>query len=75
MSARQLLNKDCKTFTIHGHQVCVAQLELYALDQVAPVLDDLRAEMVRYAEEPHAALVVLMLTDINKGAPWRWFAG
>lgn len=75
MSARQLLNKDCKTFTIHGHQVCVAQLELYALDQVAPVLDDLRAEMVRYAEERHAALVVLMLTDINKGDTSLWFAG
>jgi len=28
MSARELLHKDIKTFTIHGHKVCVAQLEL-----------------------------------------------
>jgi manganese-dependent inorganic pyrophosphatase len=51
MSARELLQKDIKTFTIHGHSVCVAQLELYALQQVDAVLDDLRQEMARYAEE------------------------
>ncbi|KLV67230.1 manganese-dependent inorganic pyrophosphatase [Citrobacter murliniae] len=75
MSARQLLNKDIKTFKIHGHQVCVAQLELYSLDQVDAVLDELRQEMIRYAEENHAALVVLMLTDINLGDTSLWFAG
>ncbi len=75
MSARELLNKDIKTFTIHGHQVCVAQLELYSLNQVEAVLDDLRLEMTRYAQESQAALVVLMLTDINLGDTSLWFAG
>lgn len=75
MSARQLLTKDVKTFTIHGHQVCVAQLELYALQQVDAVLDELRQEMARYAQEHQAALVVLMLTDINQGDSTLWFAG
>ncbi|WP_336284156.1 manganese-dependent inorganic pyrophosphatase [Citrobacter arsenatis] len=75
MSARELLQKDIKTFTIHGHSVCVAQLELYALQQVDAVLDDLRLEMTRYAEEKDAALVVLMLTDINLGDTSLWFAG
>ena len=75
MSARELLQKDIKTFTIHGHSVCVAQLELYALQQVDAVLDDLRQEMARYAEEKNAALVVLMLTDINQGDTSLWFAG
>ncbi|WP_413595432.1 manganese-dependent inorganic pyrophosphatase [Citrobacter youngae] len=75
MSARDLLHKDIKTFTIHGHKVCVAQLELYALRQVDGVLDDLREEMTRYAEENQAALVVLMLTDINLGDTSLWFAG
>ncbi|WP_260864345.1 manganese-dependent inorganic pyrophosphatase [Citrobacter sp. Marseille-Q6884] len=75
MSARELLNKDIKTFTIHGHQVCVAQLELYSLNQVEAVLDDLRQEMTRYAQESQAALVVLMLTDINLGDTSLWFAG
>lgn len=75
MSARELLNKDIKTFTIHGHQVCVAQLELYSLNQVEGVLDDLRLEMTRYAQESQAALVVLMLTDINLGDTSLWFAG
>lgn len=75
MSARELLQKDIKTFTIHGHSVCVAQLELYALQQVDAVLDDLRQEMARYAEEKNAALVVLMLTDINLGDTSLWFAG
>lgn len=74
MSARELLQKDIKTFTIHGHSVCVAQLELYALQQVDAVLDDLRLEMARYAEEKNAALVVLMLTDINLGDTSLWFA-
>lgn len=53
----------------------MAQLELYALQQVDAVLDDLRLEMVRYAEEKNAALVVLMLTDINLGDTSLWFAG
>ncbi|MBJ3590558.1 manganese-dependent inorganic pyrophosphatase [Salmonella enterica subsp. enterica serovar Saintpaul] len=75
MSARELLNKDIKTFTIHGLQVCVAQLELYSLNQVEAVLDDLRQEMTRYAQESQAALVVLMLTDINLGDTSLWFAG
>lgn len=75
MSARELLNKDIKTFTIHGHQVCVAQLELYSLNQVEAVLDDLRQEMTRYAQESQAGLVVLMLTDINLGDTSLWFAG
>lgn len=75
MSARQLLTKDVKTFTIHGHQVCVAQLELYDLQQVDAVLDELRQEMARYVQEHQAALVVLMLTDINQGDSTLWFAG
>lgn len=75
MSARQLLTKDIKTFTIHGQQVCVAQLELYALQQVDAVLDELRQEMANYAQENQAALVVLMLTDINQGDSTLWFAG
>lgn len=75
MSARELLQKDIKTFTIQGHQVCVAQLELYALQQVDTVLDELRQEMTRYAQEKNAALVVLMLTDINLGDTSLWFAG
>ncbi|HGW6102952.1 TPA: manganese-dependent inorganic pyrophosphatase [Citrobacter werkmanii] len=75
MSARELLQKDIKTFTIHGHQVCVAQLELYALQQVDTVLEELRQEMARYAQEKNAALVVLMLTDINLGDTSLWFAG
>lgn len=75
MTAHELLQKDIKSFTIHGHSVCVAQLELYSLQQVDAVLDDLRHEMVRYAEEKNAALVVLMLTDINLGDTSLWFAG
>ncbi|GAS73089.1 putative manganese-dependent inorganic pyrophosphatase [Salmonella enterica] len=75
MSACELLQKDIKTFTIHGHQVCVAQLELYALQQVDTVLEELRQEMARYAQEKNAALVVLMLTDINLGDTSLWFAG
>lgn len=38
------------------------------------MLDDLREEMTRYAEENQAALVVLMLTDINLGDTRLWFA-
>lgn len=75
MSARELLNKDIKTFTIHGRQVCVAQLELYSLNQVEAVMDDLRLEMTRYAQESQVALVVLMLTDINLGDTSLWFVG
>lgn len=75
MSARELLNKDIKTFTIHGRQVCVAQLELYSLNQVEAVMDDLRLEMTRYAQESQVTLVVLMLTDINLGDTSLWFVG
>ncbi|POT55238.1 manganese-dependent inorganic pyrophosphatase [Citrobacter amalonaticus] len=75
MSARDLLNKDSKTFTIHGHKVCVAQLELYALSQAEEVMEALRAEMADYAAQNEMALVVLMLTDINLGNSSLWFAG
>ena len=53
----------------------MAQLELYALQQVDTVLDELCQEMTRYAQEKNAALVVLMLTDINLGDTSLWFAG
>lgn len=75
LSASVLLNKDIKRFTIHGQQVCVAQIELFSLSQVDHVLDDLRNEMDAYAVRTRADLVVLMLTDINRGHSQLWFAG
>lgn len=75
LSASELLQKDIKRFTINGQQVSVAQIELYALSQVADVMDVLREEMADYAAHSGADLVVLMLTDINAGNSQLWFAG
>ncbi|EHK0945019.1 manganese-dependent inorganic pyrophosphatase [Citrobacter farmeri] len=75
LSASELLQKDIKLFTINGQQVSVAQIELYALSQVACMMDDLRQEMTDYATRSGADLVVLMLTDINAGNSQLWFAG
>lgn len=75
LSASELLHKDIKRFTINGQQVSVAQIELYALSQVACMMDDLRQEMTDYATRSGADLVVLMLTDINAGNSQLWFAG
>ncbi|EPU6467902.1 manganese-dependent inorganic pyrophosphatase [Citrobacter amalonaticus] len=75
LSASELLQKDIKRFTIKGKQVSVAQIELYALSQVADVMDALRQEMADYATRSGAHLVVLMLTDINAGNSQLWFAG
>ena len=75
LSASELLQKDIKRFTIKGQQVSVAQIELYALSQVADVMDALRQEMADYATRSGADLVVLMLTDINAGNSQLWFAG
>ncbi|MGV4274424.1 manganese-dependent inorganic pyrophosphatase [Citrobacter farmeri] len=75
LSAGELLQKDIKRFTINGQQVSVAQIELYALSQVANVMDALREEMDNYAARSGADLVVLMITDINAGNSQLWFAG
>ncbi|HCW7015216.1 TPA: manganese-dependent inorganic pyrophosphatase [Citrobacter farmeri] len=75
LSASELLQKDIKRFTINGQQVSVAQIELYALSQVAGMMDALRQEMTDYATGSGADLVVLMLTDINAGNSQLWFAG
>ncbi|HFQ8224932.1 TPA: manganese-dependent inorganic pyrophosphatase [Citrobacter freundii] len=75
LRASELLQKDIKRFTINGQQVSVAQIELYALSQVADMMDALREEMTDYATRSGADLVVLMLTDINVGNSQLWFAG
>lgn len=75
LSASELLQKDIKRFTIHGQQVSVAQIELYALSQVADMMVPLREEMADYATHSGADLVVLMLTDINAENSQLWFAG
>ncbi|HCL6626253.1 TPA: manganese-dependent inorganic pyrophosphatase [Citrobacter amalonaticus] len=75
LRASELLQKDIKRFTINGQQVSVAQIELYALSQVADMMDALREEMTDYAARSGADLVVLMLTDINVGNSQLWFAG
>ncbi|WP_336220294.1 manganese-dependent inorganic pyrophosphatase [Citrobacter amalonaticus] len=75
LSASELLQKDIKRFTIHGQQVSVAQIELYALSQVADMMVPLREEMADYAMRSGADLVVLMLTDINAENSQLWFAG
>lgn len=75
LRACELLQKDIKRFTINGQQVSVAQIELYALSQVADMMDALREEMTDYAARSGADLVVLMLTDINVGNSQLWFAG
>lgn len=74
LTASQLLNKDIKTFQIHGVQVSAAQVELFSLDQVAPVLADLRTEMSAHASRTGDQLVVAMLTDINAGYSQLYFA-
>jgi Inorganic pyrophosphatase/exopolyphosphatase len=73
LSASQLLNKDIKRFQIHGVQLSAAQIELFTLDQVAPVLDDLRAEMALHASRTGDQLIVIMLTDINAGFSQLYF--
>lgn len=75
MSARALLTKDVKSFDINGFKVCVDQLELFSLEQIGPVLADLRNEMDKYVEEQHADLIVLMLTDIDAERSQLYFAG
>ncbi|WMY76101.1 manganese-dependent inorganic pyrophosphatase [Buttiauxella selenatireducens] len=75
MTARQLLNKDIKTFEIDGIRVRVAQLELYSLSQTEQVLDALRREMDQHAIETDVELVVLMLTDINARRSELYFSG
>ncbi|MGL5455319.1 MAG: manganese-dependent inorganic pyrophosphatase [Enterobacterales bacterium] len=75
LRASELLQKDIKRFIINGQQVSVAQIELYALSQVADMMDALREEMTDYAARNGADLVVLMLTDINVGNSQLWFAG
>lgn len=75
LRASELLQKDIKRFTINGQQVSVAQIELYALSQVADMMGALREEMTDYAARSGADLVVLMLTDINVGNSQLWFAG
>ncbi|HFZ8993397.1 TPA: manganese-dependent inorganic pyrophosphatase [Citrobacter freundii] len=75
MSAQALLHKDIKSFTIHGQHIRVAQLELYALEQVAAMTEELHREMERHQAETGAALVVLMLTDINRQYSQLLFAG
>lgn len=75
LRASELLQKDIKRFTINGQLVSVAQIELYALSQVADMMGALREEMTDYAARSGADLVVLMLTDINVGNSQLWFAG
>lgn len=74
LSAHALLNKDIKTFNIHGVQVCAAQIELFSLSQVDEQREALRQEMTLHARENGAQLVVLMLTDINAGYSTLCFA-
>lgn len=75
MSADALLNKDIKAFTLAGHDVRVAQLELYSLTQVDAIRDDLRVAMDALVAQSGAALVVLMLTDITENASTLLFSG
>ena len=74
LSGKALLNKDIKTFQIQGVKVNAAQIELFSLNQVDAVLDELQEEMALNIQETGAQLVVVMLTDINAGYSTLYFA-
>ncbi|AGB79229.1 inorganic pyrophosphatase/exopolyphosphatase [Enterobacteriaceae bacterium strain FGI 57] len=74
LSGKALLNKDIKTFQIQGVKVNAAQIELFSLNQVDAVLDELQEEMALKIQETGAQLVVVMLTDINAGYSTLYFA-
>lgn len=75
MSAQALLNKDIKAFTIAGHAVQIAQLELYSRAQVDAILPDLLEEMNTLAMRTGAELVVLMLSEISENGSLLYFSG
>ncbi|MEW5289881.1 DHHA2 domain-containing protein [Erwinia papayae] len=75
LTAQQLLDKDLKAFVIAGTDVRVAQIEVTTPEQVAPLMDDLRAAMAFLANQSGAGMVVLMLTDIVAGFSTLYFAG
>lgn len=74
LSGKALLNKDIKTFQIQGVKVNAAQIELFSLNQMDAVLDELQEEMALNIQETGAQLVVVMLTDINAGYSTLYFA-
>lgn len=74
-SAKQLLNKDLKAFSLAGTDVRIAQLEVSSLSQVTPVLDELQNAMAQMAVATGAGLIVLMVTDIRKYFSTLYFAG
>lgn len=75
LSADELLNKDSKMFDISGSKVLAAQLELYSLEQVEPLIDELKSAMELRVTTSGAGLVVLMLTDISAECSRLYFAG
>ncbi|POP44652.1 inorganic pyrophosphatase [Superficieibacter electus] len=75
MSAHALLNKDIKAFTLAGHAVQIAQLELYSRAQVDAVLPELLEEMNAHAVRTGAELVVLMLSEISENGSVLYFSG
>lgn len=74
-AAEQLLNKDLKAFSLAGTDVLIAQLEVSALGQVTPVLNELQNAMEQMVATTGAGLIVLMISDIHKCFSTLYFAG
>lgn len=75
LNTHQLIHKDIKNFNIHGTNTYISQIELYSLNQIAPLIEELRREMGRFVAETKADLMVLMLTDISSECSTLYFAG
>jgi len=64
VSSRELVKRDFKNFTMHGHKVGIGQLEVVDLSIFDGIKDDLIADIEALRVEEEYDTVLLLLTDI-----------
>lgn len=64
LSAKQLIEKDAKQYSISGHKICLSQLEVQDMLAITPILNEILHEMNLKKDAENLALVILMITNI-----------
>ncbi|MCS7121563.1 MAG: manganese-dependent inorganic pyrophosphatase [Archaeoglobaceae archaeon] len=66
MTARQIIMRDFKDFTMAGKKVGIGQVELVDVEAVKPRIDEIYEELKKIKTEGKYHSIFLMLTDIIK---------